>query len=323
MMFTVIKRCICTAICLSAFGQLFAAQTTVQSPQTTAATTSTTNATTSTANLLASFAATKAQLTAGSAGQSASGASQANKGLLDDTVPMKLIQGLVDLEESAKRRNDALKEIQDSWAVVVQRVTDIKARLVQLNTQIPTLANAVQTLAPNTQKGSDWQTATTNMYVAVAERERLNILLQRYTGALKKLDAIKNKKSSDGNSPTGVLMSTDLASVAPSDTTVAAALADTGSSTTTSSTTTVSPVTSTTATTATPAATTTVDQSTVTAATTTAPAATTTADQSTPAVATTPASTTTASPASTVTTTSSGTVIYGSSAGTTTAAVGS
>jgi len=177
----------CTVICLGFTGQVFAAQTTSTTPQTTAATTSA-------STLLAKFEATKAQLTAGSAGQSAAGVNQAGKGLLDDTVPMKLVQGLVDLEESAKRRSDALKEIQGSWTVVVQRVADIKARLVQLNTQIPTLASSVQTLAPNTQKGSDWQTATTNMYVAVAERERLNILLQRYTGVLKKLDGVGKKE---------------------------------------------------------------------------------------------------------------------------------
>jgi len=305
----------CTVICLGFTGQVFAAQTTSTTPQTTAATTSA-------STLLAKFEATKAQLTAGSAGQSAAGVNQAGKGLLDDTVPMKLVQGLVDLEESAKRRSDALKEIQGSWTVVVQRVADIKARLVQLNTQIPTLASSVQTLAPNTQKGSDWQTATTNMYVAVAERERLNILLQRYTGVLKKLDAIKNKKSSEGNSPAGILMSADLASVAPSDTSVAAVLAGTSNSATGTS------ASGTTATSVTPATTVTTPATTTTSVTTSpdtsglglaAPIATTTdlsaitttTDQSAAAAATT---TSTVTPVSTTTTTPSGTVVYGSSA---------
>lgn len=208
-MFARIQKYMCAVIGLSLSVPIFAAapaaSTTSSVTTATVAPTATTPATTtSTAATLSSMKeridAAKTQIF-GSSTTKASPASQASfrsarsvpdeKSLMDDIAPMKLIQSLVRLHEYEKRQETELKELQKTRVVIEKRITQMQARLDQLTKDITGYADTVQNLVKDPQKKAEWQAATTKMYVAVAQSERLKQLLQRYTGTIKKLDASK------------------------------------------------------------------------------------------------------------------------------------
>lgn len=243
-MFARIQKYIYAVICLSFSGHIFAVD-----PTTSTASSSTHAA--STSAFIAKMDAKKTQILSGSGTKNTSGQSSASsagaqpvpddKSLMDDVAPLKLIQSLVRLHEYERRQETELKELQKTRAVIEKRITQMQARLEQLNKDIPGYADAVQNLVKDPQKKAEWQSATTKMYVAVAQSERLKQLLQRYTGTIKKLDASKLAAKLVAAAQGGTGSGTSTKKTSTIKTTVAKPVAATPS--TTSTTTTAAPAT--------------------------------------------------------------------------------